>query len=109
MEIKQGTIELLMDEEVGFKVDGNEIRLGDFYISKTNRQMLQSYDDRTGMSGYVNRSGFLYLWAGYRGPNDYKFVVNESGAYTMYNGTKYHIGECLAHLMGDDEPDDLDF
>ncbi len=98
MEIKQGTIELLMDEQVGFKADGNEIRLGDFYISKTNRQMLQSYDDRTGMSGYVNRSGFLYLWAGYRNQDNYGLVVNEGGAYCMNTSRtrRFHIGDVLA-------------
>lgn len=95
MEIKQGTIELLMDEEVGFKVDGNEIQLGDFYVRKTNRQMLQSYDSRTGMSGYVNRSGFLYLWAGWRGQNDYGLAVNEAGLYTTYGGESFNVGQEL--------------
>lgn len=99
MEIKQGTIELLMDEEVGFSADGNEIHLGNFYVSKSNRQILQSSDERTGMSGYSNRTGFLYLWAGYNNSADYRLAVNNSDVYTVYNGQPIEIGKTLYEYL----------
>ena len=98
LNIKKGTIELLMDEDVGFSVDGDEIHLGDFYVSRSNRQIFQSDDERTGMSGYSSRTGFLYLWAGWKNSNDYRLAVNESGLYTMYGGEPFNVGEELYNL-----------
>ena len=95
MEIKQGTIELLMDEDVGFSVDGDEIHMGDFYISRSNRQILQSSDERTGISGYSSRTGALYLWAGWNNSSDYRLAVNSNDVYTVYNGQPIEIGRTL--------------
>lgn len=114
MTIKQGEIDILMNEDVGFRVDGNEICLGDFRIYKADRQLLQSSSGYTGMSGTVT-GGKMYLWAGFRSDNDYSFAVNSSGAYTMDSSKsrRFNIGDMLDDLDtrvkklekdGDDDP-----
>lgn len=102
LNIKKGTIELLMDEDVGFSVDGDEIHLGNFYVSRSNRQILQSDDERTGISGTPSRTGALYFWANYKNSSNYGLVVNEAGAYCMTSdrSQRFHIGDTLAQLTG---------
>lgn len=103
MTIKQGEIDILMDEEIGFHVDSSGIELGDFEIISTNRQVLQSkYGGRTGMSANVNDSKKLYLWGNYVSANDYSFAVNKAGAYCMTSdrSKSFNIGDTLAQLTG---------
>lgn len=98
MIIREGEIDLLMDEEVGFHVDGNQIRLGDFIIERTNRHLLQSIYGTTGIAASA-RGGNLHLWAGWNGDNDYGLVVNDNdGARVMWQGEKYVIGEEIYKL-----------
>ena len=111
----QGEIDLKWNGERGIYLGKNgtsdELYIGDFKVSTAyERQVLMSDDGCTGMSGesLQHWNTFLYLWAGYHNSNNYRFLVNESGAYTMFQGTKYHIGECLAYLMGDYDPEDPD-
>lgn len=96
LNIKKGEIELLWNNKVGFKVDGNEAWLGDFYVSRySGRQVFQSSDERTGMSGQPSQSGGLYLWANWRNSSSYGLAVNSGGAYTTYKGEAFCIGEEL--------------
>lgn len=78
----------------------DELYIGDFKVQDATwgRQVLESDDEKTGMSGYARKTGFLYLWAGWNNANDYKFLVNQAGAYTMYGGEKFLIGEELYNL-----------
>lgn len=65
---------------VGVKADGKTAQIGDFKVDDAyGRQILQSTDEVTGMSGEPNEEGQLYFWAGYYGPNDYALVVNNLG------------------------------
>ena len=98
MNIKQGTIDLLMDEQIGFHADGSEIRLGNFVVESTNRDLLQSIYGTSGIAASASGGQQLHLWAGYNGPNNYGFVVNNGGAYTMYGGESFCIGEELYNL-----------
>lgn len=101
LEIKQGKIELLMNEEVGFKADGDEIYLGDFFVSKEGRHIFQSKDYHTGMSGGTGRDGQLYFWADWVSTDDYGLVVNRAGAYVMSSDreNRYHVGDALQKLF----------
>lgn len=93
-------LEFTRGQNIGFKADGNIIQLGDFEVNDAyGRQILESSDEKTGMSGEPNQQGGLYLWAGYNSDNDYAFLVNNSGqtrvqgelwvSGTDYDGT-YH-------------------
>lgn len=98
LKIKKGEIELLWNSRVGFKVDGNEAWLGDFYVSRySGRQVFQSSDERTGMSGAPSQSGGLYMWGNWRNSSNYSFAVNSAGTYCM-NSSKtraFNIGDTL--------------
>jgi len=75
-------------------------QFGDFEVNTDyGRQILESIDETTGMGGEPDSSGGLYLWAGYKSDNDYAFAVNDAGAYTMYNGTAYNIGQTLNYIL----------
>lgn len=78
--IDQGVIDLLRGTgKVGLYVNGAIVRIGDFEVNdQYGRQVLESDDEKTGMSGEPDQQGGLYLWAGYNGANDYAFVVNNS-------------------------------
>lgn len=107
LHINKGTIDLKWNGETGLYVgsDNNDrdvIQIGDFEINDDyGRQIFESSDERTGMSGKGNRSGFLYLWAGYEDSNTYVFVVNASDAYVQYHGTDYGIGATLKRILSD--------
>lgn len=94
------TIDIARGNEVGLYCDGQTFRFGDFEVNTDyGRQVLESTDEMTGMGGEPDDEGGLYLWAGYRDENDYSFVVNDAGAYVMYNGTAYNIGETLHYIL----------
>ena len=78
--IDQGVIDLLRGSgKVGLYVNGAIVRIGDFEVNDAyGRQVLESDDEKTGMSGEPDQQGGLYLWAGYNDVNDYAFVVNNS-------------------------------
>lgn len=107
LHINKGTIDLKWNGETGLYVgsDNNDrdvIKIGDFEINDNyGRQIFESSDERTGMSGEGNRSGFLYLWAGYEDSNTYVFVVNASDAHVQYHGTDYGIGATLKQILSD--------
>ena len=106
-----GTIDLKWNGERGLYVgkatveteEGTQevdaVYVGDFMVNTAyGRQVLESSDEKTGMSGEPPEQGGLYLWAGYNSENDYSFVVNKAGAYTMYGGTAYNIGQEISAL-----------
>lgn len=98
--IHKGTIDIARGNDVGLYCDGQTFQFGDFEVNTDyGRQILESTDEMTGMGGEPDSDGGLYLWAGYRDENDYSFVVNDAGAYVMYNGTAYNIGETLHHIL----------
>lgn len=85
---------------VGFYADGTKVQLGDWIIDSASygRSILQSTDEKTGMSADPGDSDGLYLWAGYNDEDDYVFVVNGGDAYVMYDGQAYPIGASIANL-----------
>lgn len=106
-----GTIDLKWNGERGLYVgkatveteEGTQevdaVYVGDFMVNTAyGRQVLESSDEKTGMSGEPPEQGGLYMWAGYNSENDYSFVVNKAGAYTMYDGRAYNIGQEIAAL-----------
>lgn len=99
--LRKGVIDFQWGTDtVGFYADGEKIQLGDWIIDSQSygRAILQSTDEVTGMSAETEDPDQLYLWAGYQSDSDYKFVVNGSDAYVMYNGTAYPIGASIASL-----------
>lgn len=113
--ITGSTFQLDRGANVGFIADGETFQLGDFVVNDWwGRQVLESFDETTGMSGEPEEEGGLFLWAGYYDEDDYGFVVNSGGAYVMYGGQAYNIGETLSRLSnmayydGEDPDDDPD-
>ena len=94
------TINIARGNDVGLYCDGTVFQFGDFEVNTDyGRQILESTDETTGMGGEPDSAGGLYLWAGYKSDNDYAFAVNDAGAYTMYNGTAYNIGQTLQYIL----------
>ena len=94
------TIDIARGNEVGLYCDGETFRFGDFEVNTDyGRQVLESTDEMTGMGGKPDSDGGLYFWAAYRSENDYGLVVNDAGAYVMYDGTAYNIGQTLHHIL----------
>ena len=94
------TINIARGNDVGLYCDGTVFQFGDFEVNTDyGRQILESIDETTGMGGEPDSDGGLYLWAGYHSDNDYVFAVNDAGAYTMYQGTPYNIGETLHYIL----------
>lgn len=108
--VGQGVINLTRNGNTGLYINGAEYKFGDFEINDAyGRQILQSSDERSGISGEPNTAGGLYLWAGYRSNNDYVFVVNTDGdgggnVFIMYNppgaGSRqtYNIGQEIYNM-----------
>lgn len=94
------TIDISRGSNIGLYCDGTRFQFGDFEVNDDyGRQILESTDEITGMGGEPDEEGGLYLWAGYTDEEDYVFVVNSAGAYTMYNGTPYNIGQTLNYIL----------
>ena len=94
------TINIARGNDVGLYCDGTVFQFGDFEVNTDyGRQILESTDETTGMGGEPDSDGGLYLWAGYKSDSDYAFAVNDAGAYTMYQGTPYNIGETLHYIL----------
>ena len=64
-------------EKVGLLANGKVVQLGDFKVEYAyGRQILQSTDECTGMSGEPDEDGQLYFWAGYQSDNEYGMLIN---------------------------------
>ena len=82
-------------------IDIDEGTIGDFELTQRyGRQILQSIDECTGMSGQPNVSSGYYLWAGWRAANDFNFAVDDNGN-TSVNGGFYYNGTLLETLISD--------
>lgn len=93
------TIDIARGNDIGLYCDGTQFQFGDFEVNDAyGRQILESTDEMTGMSGEPDDEAGLYLWAGYRSDGDYSFVVNSAGAYTQYGSNTYNIGEEIYKL-----------
>lgn len=82
-------------------IDIDEGTIGDFELTQRyGRQILQSIDECTGMSGQPNVSSGYYLWAGWRAANDFNFAVDDNGN-TSVNGGFYYNGTLLETFISD--------
>lgn len=96
--VNAGTVDLRRNTNFGLYIDGTIFRFGDFEVNdRYGRQIIQSSDEKTGMSGEPNGSG-LYLWAGYTSDSDCVFKVGKSDAFVQYGGETYPIGESIDNL-----------
>jgi hypothetical protein len=92
-------LEFTRGQHIGFKADGTSVYIGDFYLAdEYGRQILQSTDLRTGMSGEPDQAGQLYLWAGWESDSQCTFLVNNQGEVRI-QGTLYYNGETLDDLI----------
>ena len=123
-----GTIDLKWNGERGLYVGKSTIEteegpqevdavyVGDFMINKEyGRQVLESSDEKTGMSGEPSEAGGLYLWAGYTDDNNYVLAVNGGDVYVRHNGTgtPYAVADNIERLWAEcsrlqDEIDSID-
>lgn len=101
--IDEGSISIARGSDVGLEVDPatGVFRFGDFEVSTAyGRQILQSSDEKTGMSGEPNESGKLYLWAGYVDSSDYVLAVNNNAEVRIL-GDLYVNGENILDAIHD--------
>lgn len=89
--VKAGSLDIKRGSDIGLYCNGNVFRFGDFEVSDGyGRQILQSSDEVTGMSGEPSGSGRFYLWAGWDG-SDAVFAVTNEGRVDI-NGDLYVQG-----------------
>jgi hypothetical protein len=75
----RGIIDIRRGSAFGLYCDGTEFRFGDFVVNDNyGRQVIESSDSATGMSGIAPRPGFWYLWAGHT-PAGTAFYVDDTG------------------------------
>lgn len=99
--LKKGVIDFNWGTDtIGFYADGTKVQIGDWIVDNQSygRGIIQSVDEKTGMSADTGDEDLLYLWAGYNDSDDYVFVVNGSDAYVMKNGVALPIWESLNNL-----------
>lgn len=97
--VNKGVISLLWGNEVGVYMDGSRFQVGDWKVDNSyGRSILQSVDEKTGMSADPTDSDGLYFWAGWNDDDDYVFQVGQGDAYVMYNGRQYEIGKSISDL-----------
>lgn len=93
-------IDIARGNDIGLYCDGTRFQFGDFEVNDDyGRQILESTDETTGMGGTPDSDGGLYFWAGWHSDNDYGLVVNDAGAYVMYSGQAYNIGEQIHYIL----------
>lgn len=109
--LRKGTIDFNWgSSSIGFYADGTKVQIGDFVCDSSSygRGIFQSTDEVTGMSADPNNPEKLFMWAGYFGPDNYRFLVNGSDAYVMHDGVKYPIGENLKAIKNMEYEDEED-
>ena len=85
--IYNGEIDLKWNGETGLYFKAGEaegesdvLQIGDFVVSKDyGRQVWQSSDEMTGMSGEPDNYGGYFMWAGWRGEGDFAMAVEDQG------------------------------
>lgn len=96
--VKQGVINLLWGSNAGVYADGSRFQAGNWVVSNVNgRNVFQSDDEVTGLSGSLANDKQLYMWAGWDN-GDFVFAVNAGDAYVTYNGHTYPIGQSIDNL-----------
>ena len=90
--INKGIINLPWNNQRGLLFntdnDGDHLYIGDFKVDTNyGRQIFQSDDEATGMSGWAPQTGFWFLWAGYNSQtqNAY-FYVDDTGNTSVTGG-----------------------
>ena len=93
------SIDIARGNNIGLYCNGSHFQFGDFEVNDAyGRQILESSDEMTGMSGDPGDPDGLFLWAGYTDGGDYAFAVNEAGAYCKYGSIHYNIGQQIYEL-----------
>ena len=102
------TIDISRGNDIGLYCDGTQFQFGDFEVNDAyGRQILESTDEMTGMSGEPDEYGGYFLWAGWRSDTDFSFAVEDHGGggddITIVNGTLLvngvDVGAKLADLQ----------
>lgn len=96
-------------------IDIDEGTIGDFELTMAyGRQILQSSDQCTGISGKPDNVEGYYLYAGWRSQRDFNFAVNDRGQ-TKINGEIIYNGDLLEDLISasvddtsEDDPNEVD-
>ena len=82
--VKAGSLDIKRGSNIGLYCNGNVFRFGDFEVNDAyDRQILQSSDDVTGMSGDPGVGGAYLLWAGWDG-SESTFAVNNEGRVQIW-------------------------
>lgn len=107
--VKAGSLDIKRGSNIGLYCNGNVFRFGDFEVNDAyDRQILQSSDDVTGMSGDPGVGGAYLLWAGWDG-SESTFAVNNEGRVQIWGDlwvNQTNIMDEIADLW--DAIDDLD-
>ena len=89
--ITGSTFQLNRGANVGFIADGTTFQLGDFVVNDWyGRQVLESTDEVTGMSGEPDEPGGYYLWAGWYGSDSTVIFAVKSDGSIRVNGSLYY-------------------
>lgn len=68
VEVYKGTLDIKTSRNFVFHAGSDKIRIGDFEVNEDyDRQIIESYDEVTGMSAEPGGTGRMYLWAGFNG------------------------------------------
>lgn len=102
--ISKGVINLPWNGSRGlqFSTDnyGDHLYIGDFKVDMNyGRQVLQSDDEVTGMSGEPDLPGGYYLWAGWTGSDNTVVFCAKSDRSVRVNGLFYYNGEELEAMI----------
>ena len=117
IEVLQGVIDIRRGDDFGLYAGNGIIRIGDFEVNDAyGRQILESSDEMTGMSGEPDDYGGYFLWAGWRDDDDFAFAVEDQGGggadNIVINGNLIVNGvdilDYIRNITIDDDDDDGD-
>lgn len=98
--ITGSTFQLNRGASVGFIADGDTFQLGDFVVNDWyGRQILESTDEVTGMSGEPEEEGGYYLWAGWYGDDNRVVFCAKNDGSVRVNGVFYYNGRSLDEIF----------
>lgn len=112
IEVLQGVIDIRRNADFGLYAGNGLIRIGDFEVNDAyGRQIIESSDEMTGMSGEPDHDGGYFLWAGWRGEGDVAFAVEDYGGdgsdRVVINGDLFvngvNILEYIRNIQVDDD------
>lgn len=84
--------------------DDEQASIGGFVSTSDGRDIFQSFDETTGLSGNSGASGGLYGWFGYRSGSNYAMLINNNR--DVYVGRNLIVGSTLS-TNGDIHADDI--